>query len=167
MVFYNIRNSFYNIRKWISNIRKSISNIRKVNLATNTHSYLIERNDDYIDNVVKGKCVKKFDLVTGFWQIPLSERAKEISAFVTPDGLYSCTVMPFGMKNAPSTFQRLMNHIVHGLQSCHSGICTDDAAISSDTWEEHLVDIREFLKRLAATKICKLNQEWFLFTGMS
>ena len=106
----------------------------------------------------KAKCVTKFDLVHVFGKF-FCQKGLMISAFVTPEELYKCTVMSFGMKNAPSTFQRLMNHIVHGLQSCHSGICTDDAAISSDTWEEHLVDIREFLKRLAATKICKLNQE--------
>ncbi len=71
------------------------------------------RGTDFLvsDKIGKAKYVTKFDLVKGFWQIPLSDRAKEILAFVTPDGLYSCTVMPFRMKNAPSTFQRLMNHI--------------------------------------------------------
>ncbi len=88
---------------------------RKVNLITKTDSYVIPRIDECIDKIGKAKYVTKFDFVKGFWQIPLSERAKEISAFVTPDGLYSCTVMPFGMKNAPRTFQMLMNHIVHGL----------------------------------------------------
>ncbi len=98
-----------------------------MNSVTKTDSYPIPRTDDCIDKIGKAKYVTKFDLVKGFWQIPLSERAKEISAFVTLDRLYSCTVMPFGMKNAPSTFQRLMNHIVHGLQSCV--IYIDDAVI--------------------------------------
>ncbi len=59
--------------------------------------------------------------------------------------------MPFGMKNAPSTFQRLMNHIVYGLQGCV--IYIDDAVIYSDTSEEHLLNIRAFLERLAAAKM--------------
>ncbi len=80
----------------------------------------------------------------------LSKMAKEISTLITLDGLYSSTVMPFGMKNASSTFQRLMNNIVHGLQSCV--IYIDDAVIYSDTWEEHLLNIRAFLERLAAAK---------------
>ena len=87
---------------------------RKVNSVTKTHSYPIPRIDDCIDKIGKAKYVTKFDLVKGFSQISLSERAKEIPASVTPDGLYSCIVMPFGMKNAPSSFQRLKNYIVHG-----------------------------------------------------
>ncbi len=62
--------------------------------------------DDCINNICKAKYVTKFDLVKGFGQIPLSERAKEISAFVVPDGLYKCMVMPFGMKNAATTFHK-------------------------------------------------------------
>lgn len=52
--------------------------------------------DDCVDSVGSAKFVSKFDLLKGYWQVPLSERAKEIAAFVTPSGLYSFTVMPFG-----------------------------------------------------------------------
>ena len=51
------------------------------------------------------KYITIFGLLTGFWQIPLTERAKKISAFVTLDGLYHYKVMPFGMKISPATFQ--------------------------------------------------------------
>ena len=60
--------------------------------------------DDCIDNIGQGKYVTKFDLLKGFWQIPLTDRAKEISAFVTPDGLYQYKVMLFGMKKLASNF---------------------------------------------------------------
>ena len=53
--------------------------------------------DDCIGNTGEAKYVIKFDLLKGFWQIPLTDRAKEISAFVTPDRLYQYKVMPFGM----------------------------------------------------------------------
>ena len=76
--------------------------------------------DDCIDNIGQAKYVTKFDLSKGFWQIPLTDRAKEISAFVTPDGLYQYKVMPFGMKNSPATFQRLINMIITGLDNCKS-----------------------------------------------
>ena len=124
---------------------------RKVNAVTKTDSFPIPRIDDCIDKIGNAKYVTKFDLLKGYWQVPLTNRAKEISAFVTPDGLYQCNVMPFGMKNAPGSFQRLMNSIIQGLEGCV--IYIDDAVIYSDTWEEHLLRIRAFLDRLANAKL--------------
>ena len=61
---------------------------RKVNSVTKTDTFpIIPRIDNCIDNIGHAKYVTKFDLRKGFWQIPLTNRAKEISAFVTPDGL--------------------------------------------------------------------------------
>ena len=54
-------------------------------------------------------------LLKGFWQVPLTDKAKEVSAFATLNGLYDYKVMPFGMKNSPATFQRLVN-IICGLE---------------------------------------------------
>ncbi|KAL3866009.1 hypothetical protein ACJMK2_043350 [Sinanodonta woodiana] len=119
---------------------------RKVNSVTKTDSFPLPRIDDCIDKIGNAKYVTKFDLLKGFWQIPLTERAKEISAFVTPDGLYQYKVMPFGMKGSPSTFQRLMNMITSGLENCDAYI--DDVIIYNDTWMEHLATIRKFFDRL-------------------
>ena len=77
---------------------------RKVNSVTKTDSFPVRRMDDCIDNIGQAKYVTKFDLLKGFRQIPLTDRAKEISAFVTPDGLYQYKVMPFGMKKLTSNF---------------------------------------------------------------
>ena len=66
---------------------------RKINTVTKTDSFPIPRIDDCIDKVGKAKFVTKCDLLKGFWQIPLTDRAKEISAFVTPDGLYQYKVV--------------------------------------------------------------------------
>ena len=109
---------------------------RKVNSLTKTDSYPIPRIDDCIDKIGSAKFVTKMDLLKGFWQVPLTERAKEISAFVTPDGLYQYKVMPFGMKNSPATFQRLVNQVITGIPGCSAYI--DDVVVYSDTWEEHL-----------------------------
>ena len=75
---------------------------RKVNSVTKTASFPIRQIDDCIGN---SKYVTKFDLLKGFWQVPLTDKAKEVSAFATPNGLYQYKVMPFGMKNSPATFQ--------------------------------------------------------------
>ena len=120
---------------------------RKVNCVTKTDTFPIPRMDDCIDKVGKARYVTKFDLLKGFWQVPLTDRAKEISAFVTPDGLFQYKVMPFGMKNSPASFQRLINKVIADLEGCEAYI--DDVIIYSDTWEEHLRIIREFFKRLS------------------
>ena len=83
----------------------------KVNNCTKTDTFPIPRIDG-IDKIGQSKFVSKFDLLKGFWQIPLTEKAKEISAFVTPDGLFEYKVMLFGMKNSPATFQRLVNKVI-------------------------------------------------------
>ena len=76
----------------------------KVKNVTKTDKFPIPRMDDCMDRVGKARCVTKFDLLKGFWQVPLTDRDKEISVFVTPDGLYQYKVMPFGKKNSPASF---------------------------------------------------------------
>ena len=72
--------------------------------------------DDCIDSVGAACYVSKFDRLKGYYQVALTPRAQEIAAFVTPSGLYSYKVMSFGLRNAPATFQRLMNKVVSGLE---------------------------------------------------
>ena len=107
--------------------------------------------DDCIDKIGNSKYITKFDLLKGFWQIPLTERAKEISAFVTPDGLYHYKVMPFGMKNSPATFQRLINTIIAGIEHCEAYI--DDAIIYNDEWNHQLGTIKSFFDKLSEAKL--------------
>ena len=64
---------------------------------------------DYIDRIDNTKYMTKCDLLKGYWCVPLTVPAKDISTFVTPDGLYQYKVMAFSMKNSQATFQRLMN----------------------------------------------------------
>ena len=100
---------------------------RKVNNVTKSDTFPIPRMDDCIDRIGRAKYVTKFHLLKGFWQAPLTDRAKEISAFVTPDGLFQYKVAAFGMKNSPATFQRLINDVIAGLDGCEAYI--DDIII--------------------------------------
>ena len=70
---------------------------RKVNEVTKTDAYPIPRVDDCIDKVGKAKVLTKIDLLKGYWCVPLTGRGLEISAFVTPSGLYEYNVLPFGI----------------------------------------------------------------------
>lgn len=124
---------------------------RKVNSVTKTDSYPIPRVDDCIDQVGSASYVSKFDLLKGYWQVPLTEWAKRVSAFVTPNGLYQYKVMPFGMKNSAATFQRLINQVIKGLDGCAAYI--DDIVICSSNWVQHRSQVEAFFERLSEAKL--------------
>ena len=80
----------------------------------------------------------------------MADRAKEISAFVTPDGLYQYKVMPFGMKNSPATFQRLVKKLIFNLDGCKPTSTTllSSAKNGNNTYR---------LSELSLTDLVKLN----------
>ena len=128
-----------------------VTDFRKVNSVSKSDSYPIPRIDDCIDNIGQAKFVSKFDLLKGYWQVPLTQRAREISAFVTPDGLFQYTVMPFGMKSAPATFQRMINNVIKDLDCCYAYI--DDLIVCSDSWEQHLTHLYDTFDRLSQSNL--------------
>ena len=75
---------------------------------TKTDSFPIPRIDDCIEKIGGANFVSKLDLLRGYWQVPLTPCAQTLSAFVPPTELYQYKVMPFGVKNAPATFQWLI-----------------------------------------------------------
>ncbi|KAL1282575.1 hypothetical protein QQF64_001378 [Cirrhinus molitorella] len=109
---------------------------RKVNSVTVPDSYPMPRMEDCIDSLGSAKFVTKLDLLKGYWQVPLTSRAAEISAFVTPDDFLQYKVMAFGLRNAPATFQRLVNTVLSGIPNCNAYL--DDLVIYSSDWQEHL-----------------------------
>ena len=127
------------------------TDFRKVNALTKPDSYPLPRIEDCIDRIGYSKYVSKFDMLKGYWQIPLSGRAKEISAFVTPDGLFQYKVMPFGMRNAPATFQRFINQVTAEVEGCEAYI--DDVIIYSDNWSDHVKQLRTFFDKLKEAKL--------------
>lgn len=124
---------------------------RKVNAVTKPDSFPLPRMDDCVDRVGSAKYVTKLDLLKGYWQVPLTKRASEISAFVTPDHFLQYTVMPFGLRNAPATFQRLMNTVLCGVRGCE--VYLDDIVAYSSTWSEHMKTLREIFERLGAASL--------------
>lgn len=119
---------------------------RKVNAVTKPDSFPLPRMEDCVDKVGAARYVTKLDLLKGYWQVPLTSRASEISAFVTPDALLQYSVMAFGMRNAPATFQRLMNQVLSGVTNVE--VYLDDVVVFSNTWEEHLNQLYVIFDRL-------------------
>ena len=69
---------------------------RKVNAVTIPDSYPLPRIDDCVDTIGSARYMTKLDLLKGYWQVPLTARASEISAFVTPDKFQQYSVMRLG-----------------------------------------------------------------------
>lgn len=110
--------------------------LRKVNAATKPDSFPLPRVEDCIDRVGAARCVTKLDLLKGYWQVPLTARASKISAFVTPDSFMQYTVMAFGMRNAPTTFQSLMQQVLSDAANCEAYL--DDVVVYSADWQSHI-----------------------------
>ena len=90
-------------------------------------------------------------MLKGYWQVPLTQRAREISMFVTPSGLYQYKVMPFGMKNAPTRFRRMVNKLVRDIDGCEGYI--DNVVIYSDNGSDHVCQIKHFFQIMREAKL--------------
>lgn len=122
-----------------------------------------------MDHVGSASYVTKLDLLKGYWQVPLTPRAREISAFVTPDAFLEYTVMPFGMRNAPATFQRLVNTVLMGLSGCAAYL--DDIVVYSSSWSEHILQLSAVFGRLRDANLmlnlakCEFGQATITYLG--
>ncbi|XP_038867501.1 AMP deaminase 2-like [Salvelinus namaycush] len=118
-----------------------------VNEISKFDAYPMPRVDELLEKVGKARYITTLDLTKGYWQIPLTPRAKEKTAFATPDGLFQYTVMPFGLHGAPATFQRLMNKVLKPHQA-YAAAYLDDVGIYSPDWESHLPRVQAVLDAL-------------------
>ena len=88
---------------------------RGLNVATRKYAYPLPRIDGSLDALAGSMFFSTLDLVSGYWQVPLDQDAKEKSAFVAQGGLWQWKVLPFGLTSAPATFERLMEKVLTGL----------------------------------------------------
>jgi len=144
---------------------------RKLNKVTKMDAYPIPSMERMIEKVARAKYISTLDLTKGYWQIPLEESTIEKSAFITSNHFLEFLVMPFGMKTAPATFQRMMSEVVlKGLDFANAYI--DDVEIdSSDSFSQHLIQLRQVLERLRFYKLnarptkCKIAMRTVDFVG--
>ncbi len=88
----------------------------KLNSITKKDSYPLPRIDDTLEALEGASWLSTLDLKSGYWQVQLSKEAKEKTAFSLPGmGHWPFKVMPFGLCNAPATFERLMEYVLAGL----------------------------------------------------
>ncbi|GFT76153.1 retrovirus-related Pol polyprotein from transposon 17.6 [Trichonephila clavipes] len=129
---------------------------RKLNDVTKKDSYPLPRIDDTLDTLSGHKWFSTLDLKSGYWQVEIHPEDREKTAFTSGQGLWQFKVMPFGLCNAPATFQRLMETVLKGLTFEACLIYLDDVIIGGRTFEEHLQNIRKVLSKLSDANL-KLN----------
>ena len=97
---------------------------------------MLPKIEDLFMTLGKSKFFSGLDLSKAYYQVPLTERAKKVSAFTTPFGLYEFERLSFGMVNAPMTFQRLMEQCFGDMNLVDLIIFLDDLLIHAETLEE-------------------------------
>lgn len=115
---------------------------RALNDATIKDAYPLPRIQDTLDTLSTAKWFTTLDLASGYWQVELTPRARKAAAFCSRKGLFEWNVMPFGLCNAPATFQRLMDRVLAGMQWETCLVYLDDIIVLGR-------DVPEMLQRLA------------------
>merc|ERR1712026_127309 len=120
---------------------------RNLNNRTVTDSYVVPNLHSLNFQLKDKRVFSRLDLVKGYFQVPVAEASRAKTAVVTPFGTYQFNYMPFGLKNAGATFQRLMDSIFGDLD--YVFIYLDDILISSGTAAEHDRPLQEVFRRLS------------------
>ena len=130
------------VRKKDGSLRFCID-FRKLNSLTVKDSHPLPHICETLESLTGAAHYSTFDMNSGFWQVPMDKKSKQYTAFTLGSmGLYECESMPFGLCNAPPTFQRLMQNCLGELNLTYCLIYLDDVIVFSDMPEEHLRRMR-------------------------
>ena len=130
---------------------------RRLNAVTKRDPYQLPRMDTLMDRMQGCDFFTSIDVLSAFWNVPMAEEDIMKTGFTTMHGNYEWLRMPFGLINASSTFQRLMDAVTSGLQSTAAYI--DDVFVFTKTWAEHLLELDKTLGRLVEAGLkCKLSK---------
>ena len=123
--------------------------LRRLNAITKKDAYTLPRIVETMDYLAGAKHFSSLDLKSGYWQVEMDEASKKYTAFtVGPLGFFECERMPFGLSNAPATFQRLMENCLGELNLTWCLIYLDDIVVFSKNETDHLTRLRAVFERL-------------------
>ena len=156
------------VRKKDGTIRFCVD-FRKLNNRTTKDAYAIPRVEDTLHLLARAKYFSKLDLRSGYWQVEIEEEDKPKTAFqVGTLGFFEFNRMPFGLCNAPATFQRLMECCIGDMNLRDCLIYLDDIVIFSTTFEEHLERLEAVFSRLHSHNLkLKASKCEFLKTSVT
>ena len=117
-------------------VPRLVSNYKPLNKVLRWIRYPIPNKRDLLNRLNKAVVFSKFDMKSGYWQVQIAEKDKYKTAFTVPFGHYEWNVMPFGLKNAPLEFQRIMNEIFNPYGGFMI-VYIDDVLVFSESLEKH------------------------------
>ena len=135
------------VRKKDGSLRFCIDFCR-LNARTKKDAYPLPRMQETMESMVGTRHFSCMDLKSGFWQVKMDEESRQYTAFTVGSmGIYEFLRMPYGLCNAPATFQHLMQNCLGELNLTYALIYLDDMIVYSKTEDEHLVHLRAILER--------------------
>lgn len=145
-------------QKW-----RLVIDYRKLNEKTIGDRYPLPNINDILDKLGKSMYFSTLDLASGFHQIEMDPRDVSKTAFTVEGGHYEYVRMPFGLKNAPSTFQRVMDNVLKELQGTICLVYLDDIIIFSTSLQEHVENLRKVFQKLRQANLkVQLDKSEFL-----
>jgi hypothetical protein len=123
-------------------------NYKPLNDVTKKDNYPLPRIDEIMDSLNEAKWFTTLDLASGYWQIKVKPEDQEKTAFITKFGTFEFKVMPFGLCNAPATFQRTMDKVLGDAKGKFVMVYLDDVIIYSKTFEEHLQHLHDVFEKI-------------------
>lgn len=121
---------------------------RRLNQITVGDAFPIPRIDEILDQLGRSRYYSTLDLASGYHQVPIREEDRQKTAFSTDKGHYEFIQMPFGLSGAPSTFQRLMNSVLMGINGVKAFVYLDDIIIYATDLTDHESKLKEVFSRL-------------------
>ena len=126
-----------------------VVDFRALNKIVKRDAYPLPRVEDSLAALQGKTYFSSIDIVTAFWQVPLSERSRQLTAFSTPDGLFEYVRMPMGLATASGVFSRFIDEVMNGLKWHCVLTYIDDCLVYSGSFDQHLKDLTKVFDRLS------------------
>src|SRR6218665_1414812 len=144
-------------------------NYKQLNKLTIFNPEPMMSKEDVFNKLTGSTVYSKFDFCKGYWQIPMKEECRDMTTFICKRGLFRYKVMPFGLINSASSYNRMMRKLIDGIPQLESYV--DDVLAHYQKWEEHLAVLRKFFEKVSNARLtlkpkkCQLGYDTMDFLG--
>jgi hypothetical protein len=126
-------------------------NYKQLNKLTVFDPEPMMSNEDVFNKLSGSKIYSKFDFCKGYWQIPMAENSQDYTTFICANGMFKFKVMPFGLINSASSYNRMIRKVLYGTKNLESYV--DDILAHTVEWDDHMKVLREFFQRVRKAKL--------------